>query len=119
MAVINGAKSLEDVVRTVKTGFFAVIRVRLALFYLRASLQGLIILQDDLDRLTLVDGGCPTVHSRRGKWPVCSQTNKTETALALGPFLQHYPICSWSRSPLACVLSRSDPSSARHSSTSK
>ncbi|KAL1748562.1 hypothetical protein HDZ31DRAFT_29343 [Schizophyllum fasciatum] len=27
MAVINGAKSLEDVVRTVKTGFFSVIRI--------------------------------------------------------------------------------------------
>ncbi|KAG8219700.1 hypothetical protein J3R82DRAFT_655 [Butyriboletus roseoflavus] len=29
MAVINGAKSFEDVARTVKAGFFAVIRVRL------------------------------------------------------------------------------------------
>lgn len=28
MAVINGAKSLEDVKRTVKGGFFSVIRVR-------------------------------------------------------------------------------------------
>lgn len=27
MAVINGAKSVEDVIRTVKAGFFAVIRV--------------------------------------------------------------------------------------------
>lgn len=29
MAVINGAKSLEDVKRTIKAGFFSIIRVRI------------------------------------------------------------------------------------------
>ena len=42
MAVINGVKSVEDVVRTVKSGFFAVIRVRLIVLF-GVSLQGLII----------------------------------------------------------------------------
>ena len=32
MAIINGAKSVDDVVRTLKTGFMSVMRVRL-LFY--------------------------------------------------------------------------------------
>lgn len=32
MAVINGAKSVDEVIKTVKAGFFSVIRVRLNVY---------------------------------------------------------------------------------------
>ena len=60
MAVINGAKTVEDVVRTVKSGFFTVIRVRP--FSSRVAAHDRLC-KGELGRLPPVDGDCSAVHS--------------------------------------------------------
>jgi hypothetical protein len=65
MAIINGAKSKEDVIRTVKAGFATVIKVCTlwaAHFHRFLSLTRL----DHLDGIATVDDSCSEIYPRRG-----------------------------------------------------
>jgi hypothetical protein len=61
MAVINGAKSLDEVVRTVKGGFFSVIRVSKI-----SRPQGVFSHPlGVMDSFTIIDDYCTAIHSGR------------------------------------------------------
>ena len=78
MAVINGAKSLDEIIKTVKAGFFSVLRVCDQTTC--TCVWGLkLVLADFLGRIPHFNGNRSEISSRRGTTLECS--------LELGPFM--------------------------------
>lgn len=71
MAVINGAKSLDEIIKTVKAGFFSVLRVCDQTTCVWVS-NLVYLLADFLGRIPHFNGNRSEISSRRGTTLECS-----------------------------------------------